>query len=170
MRDCAIADDAYVSPDARIHPSSRGSRISIGAGSQIYDFVVVRCVGGSADIVIGCHCYINPHCTLYSGNGITLGDYVLLAPGVSIVPTNHAFGRRDVPIRHQGFMPSKGGVVIEDDVWVGANSVILDGAHIERGAVVAAGSVVQGRIPAYTVWGGVPARFIRERPEEGQDE
>ena len=168
MTGCSIADDAHVSPDARIHPSVRGSRIVVGGGTWIYDFVVIRCVGGDADIVIGRHCHINPHCTLYSGHGITLGDYVLLAPGVSVVPANHAYERRDIPIRHQGFMPSKGGVVIEDDVWVGANSVILDGAHIERGAIIAAGSVVHGRVSAHTIWGGVPARFIRARPEEGR--
>ena len=43
-------------------------------------------------------------------------DYVLLAPGVNVVLTNHAFASREIPIRHQGFMPSKGGVVVEDDV------------------------------------------------------
>ncbi|MFN7190275.1 MAG: acyltransferase, partial [Rhodospirillales bacterium] len=109
-------------------------------------------------------CHINPHCTLYSGNGIKMGAYVLLAPGVSVVPTNHATARRDIEIRHQGFAPSKGGVTIEDDVWIGSNAVILDGTHIGRGAVIAAGAVVAGEIPPYEVWGGTPARFIKARP------
>lgn len=158
-----VHETAYVSPEARIHPSLRGTRIIIGAHTQIYDFAVIRAVGGEGDVEIGEHCYINPHATLYSGNGIKFGNYVLIAPGVSIVPANHAFARRDEVIRKQGFMPSKGGVVIEDDVWVGANSVLLDGAYIERGAVIAAGSVVSGRVGAYQVWGGSPAKFIRER-------
>lgn len=154
---------AYVSPDARIHPSVRGSKIVIGAHTQIYDFVVIRAVGGNGDILMGEHCYINPHSVLYSGNGIKMGNYVLIAPHVSIVPTNHAMDRRDTEIRKQGFMPSRGGVVIEDDVWIGAHSTILDGAYIEKGAVIAAGSVVSGRVEAYSIWGGAPATKIKMR-------
>ncbi|MCA3264127.1 MAG: acyltransferase [Telmatospirillum sp.] len=159
-----IDPSAVVSPDARIHGSTRGTRIQIGAGTHIYDFVVIRAVGGSGDVEIGPGCHINPHCTLYSGNGIKMGAYVLLAPGVAVVPTNHATARRDIEIRHQGFAPSKGGVTIEDDVWIGSNAVILDGTHIGRGAVIAAGAVVAGKIPPYEIWGGTPARFIKPRP------
>jgi len=86
----SIHPTAYVSPDARIHPSQRGTRIVIGAHTQIYDYVVIRAVGGSGDIVIGEHCYLNPHCVLYSGAGIRFGDYVLVGPGCAIVPSNHA--------------------------------------------------------------------------------
>lgn len=159
----SIDPSAYVSPDARIHPSTRGTRIVIGAHSRIYDFVVIRAVGGDGDIVIGEHCYINPHCVLYSGAGIRLGDYVLVGPGCSIVPANHAIDRTDVVIRKQGFMPSKGGVEIDDDVWLGAHCVVLDGTHIESGAVIAAGSVVSGRITGRALWGGNPCRLIRPR-------
>jgi virginiamycin A acetyltransferase len=158
-----LGRDVYISPDARIHPSIRGSRITIGDFSQIYDFVCIRAVGGIGDITIGAHCYINPSCVMYSGNGITLGDYVLLAPGVMLLPSNHAYASRDLPIRHQGFSPSKGGIVIEDDVWLGANCVVLDGTSIGKGSIVAAGSVVRGVIPAYEVWGGVPAVKIKVR-------
>jgi len=158
-----IDPTAYVSPDARVHPSTRGTRIVIGAHSQVYDFVVIRAVGGAGDIVIGEHCYINPHCTLYSGSGIRFGNYVLVGPGCSIVPANHEIARLDLEIRKQGFMPSRGGVVVEDDIWIGANCVLLDGAHVETGAVIAAGSVVSGRIGARGVWGGNPCRLLRPR-------
>ena len=159
-----IHPTAHVSADARIHPSTRGTRIVIGAHSQVYDFVVIRAVGGEGDIVIGEHCYINPHCTLYSGAGIRFGNYVLVGPGCSIVPANHAFDRTDTVIRKQGFMPSRGGVVVEDDVWIGANCVLLDGTHIESGAVIAAASVVSGRITGNAVWGGNPCKLLRSRP------
>jgi acetyltransferase-like isoleucine patch superfamily enzyme len=152
-----------ISETAVIHASKRGSRIVLGAHTEIYDHVVIRCVGGAGDIVMGEHGYINPGCVLYSGNGIRFGDYVLLAPGVKVVPTNHAFGSREIPIRHQGFMEAKGGVVIDDDVWVGANAVLLDGTQIGRGAIIAAGAVVSGCVPAYEIWGGVPAKKIRDR-------
>ncbi|MFP3551100.1 glycosyltransferase [Paraburkholderia sp. SIMBA_049] len=161
-----IHPTAYVSENAVIQPSIKGSLFTIGAHTQIYDFVVIKAVGGSGDIKIGEHCYINPHCTLFSGNGITLGNYVLIAPGCTIAPTNHAFLSRQEVMRHQGFMPSKGGVVIEDDVWIGANSTILDGAHIGQGAVIAAGSVVRGEVGSFEIWGGVPARLIGQRPKD----
>lgn len=159
-----IGEGVFISPDARIHPSTRGTRIVIGAHTQIYDFVCIRAVGGTGDLVMGMHCYINPHCVMFTGNGITLGDYVLLAPGVMLMPSNHAFARRDIPIRHQGFLQSRGGIVIEDDVWIGANSVILDGTHIGKGAIIAAGSVVRGQVPPYEIWGGTPAMMIKDRP------
>lgn len=160
-----IASDAIISPLAHLIPSVRGTRMVIGARTQVMEFVVVKCVGGAGDIVIGDDCYLNPHCVLYSGNGIRIGNDVLLAPGTVIAPANHALARRDVPIRLQGFMPSRGGVVIEDDVWIGANSVLIDGAHIGRGAVIAAGSVVTGTVPPFEIWGGVPARKLKDRPE-----
>jgi acetyltransferase-like isoleucine patch superfamily enzyme len=161
-----IHSTAYISDTAVIQPSVRGSLFTIGAHTQIYDFVVIKAVGGTGDITIGEHCYINPHCTLFSGNGIRFGDYVLIAPGCVIAPTNHAYSSRREVMRHQGFIPSKGGVVIEDDVWVGANSTILDGVRIGRGAIIAAGSVVMGEVGAFEIWGGVPARLIRSRPED----
>ena len=163
--DTEIADSAIISPLAHLVPSVRGTRLVIGARTQVMEFAVLKCIGGSGDIVVGEDCFINPHCVLYSGNGIRIGNDVLLAPGTIIAPSNHAVIRRDVPIRLQGFMESRGGVVVEDDVWIGANSVLIDGAHIEQGAVIAAGSVVTGRVPAYEIWGGVPARKLKDRPE-----
>lgn len=161
-----IHPTATVSPDARIHPSSRGTRIRIGAYTFVYDFVVIKAVGGSGDIEIGEHCYLNAQTTIYSGSGVKLGNFVLIAPGCVISPTNHAFDRRDVPIRHQGFMPSRGGVVIEDNVWVGANCTLLDGCHIGTGSVIAAGAVVNCRVEPYAIYGGVPARKIGNRTPE----
>lgn len=159
----AIHPTATIDPDARIYDSSRGSKIAVGAHSFVFAFVVIRPVGGLGDIVIGEHCYINSHCVFFSGNGIHLGNDVLLAPGVCVVPSNHQVSDRSRPIRLQGFMHSRGGVLIEDDVWVGANATILDGARIGKGAVIAAGAVVGCEIPAYEIWGGSPLRKLRDR-------
>lgn len=165
----AIDPTAFVSPNASIQPSQRGSLIAIGAHTHIYEFVVIKAVGGSGDIIMGEHCYINAHSTLYSGNGIHLGNYVLIAPGCVLAPTNHSYLSRAVPIRCQGFLPSKGGIVIEDDVWIGANCTILDGTIIQRGAVIAAGSVVRGKVGAFQIWGGSPFKFIRDRPDDNSN-
>jgi acetyltransferase-like isoleucine patch superfamily enzyme len=159
-----IHHEAVVDESVRFYPSVRGTRIVIGARTHIDAFAVVRAVGGTGDVIIEEDSRIGPHCVLYSGNGIHIGNYVLMAPHVSIVPTNHAFERRDVPIAQQRFMASRGGVVVEDDVWIGTHAVLLDGTYIERGAIIAAGSVVRGRVAAYEIWGGVPARRIKIRP------
>lgn len=158
-----IDPSAVVSPDARIYPSLRGTRVVIGAGCHLEPFALIKCVGGSGDIVIGSNCYINPFCVLYSGNGIRLGNDVLLAPGVKLVPANHEFASLDRPIREQGFRPSKGGIEIGDDVWIGANSIVLDGSRIGDGAIIGAGSLVAGVVPPFEVWGGNPLVRIRAR-------
>jgi acetyltransferase-like isoleucine patch superfamily enzyme len=88
---------------------------------------------------------------------------VLVAANCTFAPTNHAFVCADVPIVSQGFQPSRGGIVVEDDVWIGANCVILDGAVIHRGAVIGAGSVVVGELAANTVYAGNPLRVIGHR-------
>jgi virginiamycin A acetyltransferase len=159
-----IHADAVIDESVRLYPSVRGTRIVIGARTHLDAFAIIRSVGGSGDVIIGEDSRIGPHCVLYSGNGIQIGNFVLMAPHVSLVPTNHAFDRRDIPMAQQRFMPSRGGIVVEDDVWIGTHAVLLDGTYIEHGAIIAAGSVVRGRIPAYEIWGGVPAQRLKERP------
>ena len=120
-------------------------------------------MGGAGDIVIGKRVFINPHCVLYSGNGINIGDDTLIAAGTSIIPANHAISDLTRPIREQGFAPSRGGVRIGRDVWIGTNVSIVDGANIGDGAVVAAGAVVTGAVAPRSIVAGVPAKFIGTR-------
>lgn len=126
-------------------------------------FVKFKPAGGAGDVVIGADSYINSGCVLYSGHSIRIGANVLIAANCTLAATNHAFTDPEQPIRTQGFQPSRGGIVIEDDVWIGANTVLLDGAHIGRGAVIAAGSVVRGPVAAFTIQGGNPLRLIGQR-------
>ncbi|MFA5122785.1 DapH/DapD/GlmU-related protein [Zavarzinia sp.] len=158
-----IAKTARISPLADIEDSVRGSKIVVGEGVMIDSFVKVKPAGGSGDVVFGAGSYVNSGCVFYTGHGITIGEKVLIAANCTFAPTNHEFADPDRPIRDQGFQPSRGGIVIEDDVWIGANCVLLDGARIGRGAVVAAGSVVRGEVPAYAVVAGVPATLRRWR-------
>jgi acetyltransferase-like isoleucine patch superfamily enzyme len=91
-----------------------------------------------------------------------MGSGVLIAANCTLAASNHAFAQASKPILEQGFQPSRGGIVIEDDVWIGGNSVVLDGAHLKHGCVVAAGSVVRGSLDALTVYAGSPLRPIRK--------
>ncbi len=155
-----ICESARVSPLADIEDSVRGSTITIGRNSVIDSFVKIKPAGGMGSLVIGANCVINSGCVLYTGNGIRIYDNVAIASNCTLAPTNHAYLNRRILIRDQGFLPSKGGITIEDDVWIGANCVLLDGAVLRKGCVIGAGSVVRGEVPEYVVLAGHPARVI----------
>ncbi len=93
--------------------------------------------------------------------GITLGDDVLIGPGVLVVSNNHVFSDPERHIRDQGLAGAP--VTIGADVWIGAHAVVLPGVTIGEGAVVAAGAVVVDDVPPRVVVGGIPARPISRR-------
>lgn len=154
---------ARVSALADIEDSVRGTRIVIGECTTIDAFVKIKPAGGSGDVLIGPHCTINSGCVLYTGNGIRMGTGVLVAANCTFAPVNHAYQDRNLPIRKQGFLPGKGGIVVGNDVWIGANVVVLDGAVIGDGCVIGACSVVRGKLDAYGIYGGNPIRKLGER-------
>ena len=155
-----IAPTAKVSPLADLEDSVRGSRIVLEDGVVIDAFVKIKPAGGEGDVVIGAGSVINSGCVFYTGHGIRIGRNVLIAANCTLAPTNHAFSDPVRPIREQGFMPSRGGIVIEDDVWIGANCVLLDGAILRRGCIVGAGSVVRDERPTLSISAGAPARTV----------
>jgi acetyltransferase-like isoleucine patch superfamily enzyme len=160
-----IDPTAKISPMTDIEDSVRGTVIQIGPRTAIDSFVKIKPAGGTGDVIIGADCAINSGTVIYTGNGVTIGDAVAIAANCTLAPTNHAVADVTRHIRLQGFQPSKGGIVIEDDVWLGSNVVVLDGAIIRKGAVIAAGSVVRGEVPAYEIHAGAPARRIGKRGE-----
>jgi acetyltransferase-like isoleucine patch superfamily enzyme len=158
-----IHPTAFVSPLADIEDSVKGSRIVVGPGSYIDAFVKVKAAGGTGDIVIGEKSFINSGCVLYIGNGIRIGNNVSIAANCVLAPTNHEFADRSRLHQEQGFRPSRGGIVIEDDVWIGAQSTILDGAILSLGVVVGAQSLVRGKLESFGVYAGNPIVKISER-------
>lgn len=146
-----------------IEISSRNTHTFIGAHAVIDDFVKIKHVGGKGDIRIGEYVYINSFCVLYSGNGILIGNNVLIGPNCNLVPVNHEFLSREIPMRLQGFAKTKGGIIIEDDVWLGAGLTILDGTHIKKGTIVGANSLVSGILDEYSIYGGNPLTKIKSR-------
>jgi virginiamycin A acetyltransferase len=158
-----IDPTAKVSPLVDIEDSVRGTRVVIGPGVVVDAFVKIKPAGGIGDVILGERSQVNSGTVIYTGNGVTIGKGVLIAANCTLAPTNHQFDRADVPIIEQRFKPSRGGIIIEDDVWIGANTVILDGSVIRKGAVVGAGSVVRNELRAYTVYAGNPLREIGRR-------
>jgi len=151
-----VAATAKISPLADIEDSVRGSRIVIGEGSVIDSFVKMKPAGGVGDIVIGARSIINSGCVFYTGNGVAIGNDVAVAANCVFAPVNHAYERIDMLIRDQRFKPGKGGIIIEDDVWIGAGCVLLDGAILRKGVVIGAMSLVRGECAAYSIQAGNP--------------
>jgi len=106
-------------------------------------------------VSLGDRVSINRQTIIQGGGEITIGNDVLIGPSVLIWSTNHIFSDPDSLISQQGY--AKAPVVIEDNVWIAAGAIILPGAHIGSGTVIAAGSVVRGRIPRNVVAAGIPA-------------
>ncbi|MGO7425601.1 DapH/DapD/GlmU-related protein, partial [Rhizobium ruizarguesonis] len=145
-----LAETSYIAEGAAIFTEN----LTMGERSWIAGHALVR-----GDIIFGDDCTINPYACV-SGK-VTCGHGVRIASHASIVGFNHGFDDPTIPIHRQGVVSI--GIVIGDDVWIGANCVILDGATIGNGAVIAAGAVVTGDIPAMAIAGGVPARVLRSR-------
>jgi acetyltransferase-like isoleucine patch superfamily enzyme len=115
------------------------------------------------NVFVGENSHINHHCCVWCGENskITLGDNLLMGPGVKIFSTNHGMAI-DKPMTFQEY--SEADVVIGNDCWIGANCVILKGVIIAEGCVVAAGSVVTKSIEEpYSIVGGIPAKVISKR-------
>ena len=158
-----ISPKARVSRFADIEESVRGTSIFIGDGAMIDAFVKIKPAGGTGDVRIGANSYINSGTVIYSGNGLTIGQHVLVAANCTFAPVNHEFASRDRLIVEQRFQTSRGGILVEDDVWIGANCVILDGSILRRGCVIGAMSLVSGELDAYGVYAGNPLRKVGER-------
>lgn len=91
-----------------------------------------------------------------------IGKNCAIAPNCTIIGVNHNFSRIDIPIKQQG-VSNRGGIIIEDDVWIGANCVVLDGVTIGMGSVIGGGSIVTKDIPPYSVAVGNPCKVIKSR-------
>lgn len=142
---------------ASIDPA-RG-RIAIGRHSSLDEGVILRAYGGQ--IEIGEHCTVNPYCYLHGGGSLRIGNGVRIAAHTVIIAANHIFADPDQYIYLQG--ERRQGIVIEDDVWIGAGAKILDGVTVKRGTVVGAGAVVTKSTEPYAIVVGVPARAIASR-------
>ncbi len=148
-----IAATAFIAPGAAVFTE----RLVLGERSWIAANAIVR-----GDVAFGDDCTINAYACI-SGQ-VRCGNGVRIASHVSIVGFNHGFEDSDRPIHEQGL--TSVGIDIGNDVWIGANAVIVDGVNIGRGAVIAAGAVVTRDVPPLAIVAGVPAKVIRRRGEE----
>lgn len=135
-----------------------------GGGCVIFGNVIFR-----GKVTMGRNCSISNNCFI-SGwtSGITLGDNVMIAPNCVIVAFNHGFKDTETPMIEQPWTGEP--VIIEDDVWIGANCTITMGVRIGKGSIVAANAAVTKDVPAYSIVGGVPAKVLGSRLNQQQPE
>ncbi len=129
---------------------------SLGDYSVIESFACINNAVG--DVMIGNHTRIGLHNTIIGP--VEIGSHVNLAQGITVTALNHNFDDTEKRIDEQGV--STNPVTIEDDVWIGANAVILPGVTIGNHCVVAAGAVVTKDVPPHSLVAGVPAKVIKQ--------
>ncbi len=131
-------------------------RFWLGRRSVVESYCCINNAVG--DVTIGDYTRIGIHCTVIGP--VCIGSHVNLAQGITVTALNHNFGDAARRIDEQGVSTKP--VVIGDDVWIGANAVILPGVTIGSHCVIAAGAVVTKDVPDYTLAGGVPAKIIKD--------
>jgi acetyltransferase-like isoleucine patch superfamily enzyme len=127
----------------------------VGRGAHLREGIQIV---GSADVSIGSEAFINVGCFIDASAAVAIGDNVRVGDHVRLITSTHEIGPSE---RRAG--PGKSApVIIEAGCWLGSGVVVLPGVTIRRGSVVAAGAVVASDLPADALYGGVPARRIRD--------
>ena len=152
-----FGETSRISRHARFFAGGKG-KITIGERCEIGAYALLNCHGGP--IEIGDDSTVNEYAVLYGHGGLKIGNGVRIATQVVMVPANHGIAR-DRPVWEQP--QTKLGIVIEDDVWIGAGARVLDGVTIAKGSVIGAGAVVTRSTEPYSINVGVPARKVGER-------
>jgi acetyltransferase-like isoleucine patch superfamily enzyme len=139
--------------------------VTIGNNVSIQKNTIIECTGVIRDLgiglTIGNNVGIAQNCFIQVRGRVSIGNDTIFGPGVYLFSENHKFDDPELPVVVQG--ETRKGVKVEEGVWVGSRSVILDGVTIGRNSIIAAGSVVNRDVPPFSIVGGIPAKVIKER-------
>lgn len=136
-----------------------GNNVNVGK------YTTIRCTGSfkslGKGIKIGNNFGCGDWCFFGCAGGIEIGDNVIIGQNVRFHAQNHNFYRTDIPIKEQGV--TNKGIIIKNDCWIGAGTVILDGITIGNGSVIGANTLVNKDIEPYSVAVGNPVRIVKKR-------
>ncbi|MCF8233938.1 MAG: acyltransferase [Bacteroidales bacterium] len=146
---------------SRIRPMTRidvlpWNRFELGRDSTIEDFATVN--NGVGDVIIGERTRVGLGNTLIGP--VTIGNDIMFAQNIVVSGLNHSYEDISMSIHDQKVSTAE--IVIEDEAWIAANSVIVAGVRIGKHSVVAAGSVVTKDVPPYSIVAGNPAKLIKQ--------
>jgi len=159
--DLTLGDNIFIGDHVVIFQDSDGGPVELGRGVLLLGDTYVQ-TGAGGSLTIGENTHIQPNCqfSAYKGS-IQIGKNIEIAPRCAFYPYDHGFAPGELIARQP--LTTKGGIVVEDDVWLGYGVIVLDGVRIGKGAVIGAGAVVTHDIPDGALAAGVPARIIRSR-------
>lgn len=164
-----LGKGVYLDHGVYLHALPAG--ITIGDGTFVMHHTMLHVFNfrnlPRAGITIGRNCFIGEFNVVRGQGGVHIGDNVYTGPMVQVVAINHIYNDPTRPIREQGITAQ--GIVIEDDVWIGAGVAVLDGVTIGRGSVIGAGAVVADDVPPYSIAVGIPAKPIKDRRQGGDN-
>ena len=157
-----LKNGVYLDQATYLHAGPNG--IEIGENSLVMHGAILHVYNfrnlPNAGIKIGRDSLVGDYSVIRGQGGVQIGDRVYTSPFTQVMAVNHIYNDPNRPFITQGITAE--GIVIEDDVWLGAGAIIMDGVRIGKGAVVAAGAVVTHDVPPHSVVGGVPARVLKE--------
>ena len=145
---CKVADSACI-----LQPGL----VSLGDNVVIYHGVYIQ--SNNEEVIIGSNTHFAPYAILYGP--LEVGNNCAIAAHVVFASISNGYSQVDTPFVQQPAIKKK--IIIEDNVWIGANAVIIQGVKIGTGSIIGAGAVVTKNVEPYSVMGGVPAKLIRKR-------
>ncbi len=162
-KNLSLGANIFIADRVVLNQVHGGGNLQIGNNTHIFrDTIIATGHGQSGSVTIGDRTSIQPRCQIMGYKGpIRIGNNVQIAPNCALYSYNHGFAASEVIARQPLY--TKGGIVIEDDAWLGYGVIVLDGIRIGRGAVVGAGSVVTRDIPDNAISSGSPACVFKIR-------
>ncbi len=155
----SLGDNTVVERNVQLIIDSKDSFIRLDSNAYLASYCRLKTFEGW--IRAGKNLGVSNFSFLAGQGGLLIGDNVRIGPHVVIYASNHIFNNPHIPIVEQGM--SCKGITIEDNIWIGAGAIILDGVRIGEGSVIGAGAVVTKDIPPRSIVAGVPARIIKKR-------
>lgn len=132
------------------------NRFELGRYSTIEDFATIN--NGVGDVIIGNNTRIGLSNTIIGP--VKIGNGIMFAQNIVVSGLNHSYQDISMSIHDQPVTTAE--IIIEDEAWIAANSVIVAGVKIGKHSVVAAGSVITKDVPPYSIAAGNPARLIKQ--------
>ncbi|NOZ61617.1 MAG: flippase-like domain-containing protein [Calditrichaeota bacterium] len=161
-----IGDNVVIDDHCVLDAKGDGNKgIKIGNGVFVGRNTILTCHDG--DIILEDNVNIGFNCVISSLGSIVIKENHLMAAFCYLVGGDHVADRTDVPVLYQGRTAT--GIVLEENIWLGAGVAILDGSHVGRDSIIGAHAVVNGNIDPYSIAVGIPAKTIRDRRKNGEN-